>query len=85
MPIKRQQKKRQRTIISDAARAIWVKRCDEKIALFDDGSDLIVNKKLAEALGVEPFVVMLNLHALVDELDAYIPPRKNPDTGPDRI
>ena len=85
MPIKRQQKKRQRTIISEAARAIWVKRCDEKIALFDDGSDLIVNKKLAEALGVEPFVVMLNLHALVDELDAYIPLRKNSDTNPDGI
>jgi len=25
---------------------------------------------------VEPFVVMLNLHALVDELDAYVPSEK---------
>ena len=85
MPIKRQQKKRPRTIISEAARAIWVNSRDEKIALFDDGSGLIVNEKLAEALGVEPFVVMLNLHALVDELDAYIPLRKNSDTNPDGI
>ena len=77
MPIKRQQKKRLRTIISDAARAIWVKRCDEKVALFDDGFGLIVNEKLAEALGLEPFVMMLNLHALVDELDAYVPSEKN--------
>ena len=85
MPIKRQQKKRPRTIISEAARAIWVNSRDKKIALFDDGSGLIVNEKLAEALGVEPFVVMLNLHALVDELDAHIPLRKNSDTNPDGI
>ena len=85
MPIKRQQKKRQRTIINEAARAIWVKKREEKIALFDDGSGLIVNEKLAEALGVEPFVVMLNLHALIDELDAYVPSEKNWNIDTDDI
>ena len=69
MPVKRNKKKHRRTVISDAARAIWNQTHSEKIALFDDGSGLIVNEQLAQALGEEPFIVMLDLHALVDNLE----------------
>jgi hypothetical protein len=34
---------------------------------------------------VEPFVVMLNLHALIDELDAYVPSEKNWNIDTDDI
>ena len=41
----------------------------EKISPCDDGLGLIVNEQLAEDLGEKPFIVTLDLRALVDYLD----------------
>ena len=85
MPVKRNKKKHRRTVISDAARAIWNQTHGEKIALFDDGSGLIVNEQLAEALGEEPFIVMLDLRALVDDLETPAGDEGKRNTGPAKV
>ena len=61
MPIKRRAVKGRKHKITDEARAIWASGRKEMICLTQDGAGMVCCEKLAEELGLLPFIMTPNM------------------------
>ena len=57
MPIKRRSTKARKHVITPAARAVWASGRQEMIRLTQDGAGMVCREKLAEELGLLPFIM----------------------------
>ena len=57
MPIKRRSTKARKHVITPAARAVWASGRQEMICLTQDGAGMVCREKLAEELGLLPFIM----------------------------
>ena len=61
MPIKRRSTKARKHVITQAARAVWASGRQEMICLTQDGAGMVCCEKLAEELGLLPFIMTPNM------------------------
>ena len=61
MPIKRRSTKARKHVITPAARAVWASGRQEMICLTQDGAGMVCCEKLAEELGLLPFIMTPNM------------------------
>ncbi|MDB3912111.1 hypothetical protein N9381_10065 [Paracoccaceae bacterium] len=61
MPIKRRSTKAHKLVVTPAARAIWASGRQEMICLTQGGAGMVCCEKLAEELGLLPFIMTPNM------------------------
>ena len=68
MPIKRRSTKARKLVVTPAARAVWASGRQEMICLTQDGAGMVCCEKLAEELGLLPFIMTPDMAEIAEQL-----------------